>query len=159
MWILNQTAARALIWLAIISIPAQGLPASSCGCAGSDAGCKESNEARCCCPAENVREERTCCARRKASRAHSCCIGSEREHGSGCTCGLSCQCGKGSQPEPAAPSSDRSTEEELAAAAVSVASAVVLYDQPSSPPKRSACAESQACTALGRCVFLCRFTI
>lgn len=159
MWILNQTAARALIWVAIISIPAQGLPASSCGCAGSDAGCKASNEAGCCCAAENVREERTCCARRKASRTHSCCIGSEREHGSGCTCGLNCQCGKGPKQEPTAPSSDRSTEQELAAAAVSVAFVMVPCNQPSAPPRLSACAETRACTALGRCVFLCRFTI
>ena len=157
----NHTIARAMIWLAAIAVPAQNLAVGSCGCSVTDACCEAPwEEARvCCCSSKTVREARCCCSQQKSATRHSCCKESRKSHESACQCGVNCQCGKVQHPEPAAPPSENNSEQRLAADALCTASLAALCDRPFAGPHLSAFAESQACTALNRCVSLCRLTL
>lgn len=156
----RHTAARTLIWLAALAIPVQGLPASSCGCTGGKACCREVGQRPgCCCAAERVREARCCCARRETEAGQSCCGKAQSGPDSGCRCGTHCRCGKTSQPTPATPTPvEHDSMEKLVSHAASTVS-VDSVDQHLVMPRRNEGArESGAFTAQDRCIRLCRLT-
>lgn len=81
MWITRGITARTLIWLAAMTVPVQGLPAASCGCATSD-------QSRC----QTVEQSKRCCATTAVTTKHSCC----QEQIAGpcrCTGAKVCRCG------------------------------------------------------------------
>ena len=143
MWTSQHLAIRALIWLAAIAVPLQGVPAESCGCANSKVCCRKDTESNCCCcrSAANAHEE--CCS------AHSTC-----------NCGRNCQCGKSTPPQPTVPPVENNSPAEKVVS--DGASSVFIADVVLPEIAQSHCGaaiELGTATALDRCVFLCRFTI
>jgi hypothetical protein len=51
MGITRDTIARMLVWVTALTVPVQGLPAASCGCASSKTGCHKEEQSDACCPA------------------------------------------------------------------------------------------------------------
>lgn len=160
MWTTRSITARTLIWLAAITVPVQGLPATSCGCTSGTSCCNARQSQGCCCSAEKVRDGRCCCARREAESGHSCCSKAKSSHDSVCKCGINCQCGKAKQSQPATPTQPENNSAEKIASDVANAVCVVAADQPPVTPRGSQGAvQSDAFTAQDRCISLCRFTL
>lgn len=157
----QRIAARALIWLTAISVPAQSLPAASCGCARENAACcRASKSPQCCCAAEKVRERRCCCARQAVASQRSCCCEASSGAASLCQCGAHCQCRK-TQAPPAAPpvENERCIAEKLVKDAASAAPIVSALRFPLVLPSRDRPISSSPLTALDRCVSLGRLTL
>ena len=151
MWNRQNIAARMLIWLAAFVVPAQGLPAASCGCVRGQA-CP-SRPKSCCCSSE-TRAETTCCCRPTQPAGMSCCDKAEQE----CSCGSSCQCGNQFPITPTTPLENRVLRKVTDAITYQVG--VGLGD--SSKTSRERCSKpvaADAMAALDRCVCLCRFTL
>lgn len=84
MWIINNIAARTLIWLAVVTTAVQGLPAASCGCASGKSCCQKDEQSKGCCSGTS-----------SATKQHSCC----QQQSSGpcrCTGAKICRCGDAS---------------------------------------------------------------
>lgn len=160
--------ARTLIWLAAITLPVQAIPAASCGCTSSTNWENAERTASCSCSEAKVLQG-TCCCSRKASVPRASCCSNNRpanttrcccnQTDSGCNCGMTCQCGKGKQPTPAAPPVENHSSDSLACDSLLV-SPIATPNQPHVTRRQDdSSSVSDALAALDRCVSLCRFTI
>jgi hypothetical protein len=173
MWTTNSIAARTLIWLAAITIPVQGMPSRSCGCARSKICCQKDGRSKgCCCSAEKVREGRCCCADKQATSTGSCCSASRHKaalrsccctarggQDSTCNCGSNCQCGTNQQPRPATPPVENNTAEKMASDSIATVSVATVYQPQTTQRHNHTSTAADALAALDRCVSFCRFTL
>lgn len=148
MWIIYNIAARTLIWLAVIAIPVQSLPASSCGCSSGGTCCQGEQKPSSCCSAKKNHG--------KTSVTHSCCGESQRDQDSPCNCEVNCQCGKSEQPKPATPPVENNAPEKAASDSVSM---IPIHHPQTPQPHRDVSTAIDGLVALNSCVSLCRFTL
>ena len=162
--------ARALIWLATLAIPAQGLQVTACGC-GGDAGDVQASpsEIPCCgkvdnalrsscCGAEAVEEKSCCCARKpdspRNSASESCC-----SPGTTCQCGAHCQCGTARAPAPTTPPVENTAAAKVTVYTTSAKSTVAICPSQAAPRYDHSATVFVSMAALERCISLCRFTL
>ena len=167
------TAARGLIWLAILMLPVQTLPAAPCGCMATRGSSSEERERACSCSVEQQDQGRCCCSKRQ-SRRSCCCSGTTTstapesadesaaahprcECGADCQCGANCPCGQRDAPTPTLPPTTAPSDEVVQVAQTCAAPTGTLllptrhvFDQPGAP-----CIVCALC----RCVLLCRFLL
>lgn len=170
MWITKSIAARTLIWLAAITVPAQSLPAASCGCVGDASCCEQRSTGQCRCTGAKIcrcgdaspcrKLANSCCGGRVAKA--TCCSTDNSvafsEHT--CNCGEDCQCGTSQEPKPATPPIENNNPtEQVTVDATSVAFDVTVYFPQITKRHADACIGAVALAALNRCVSLCRFTL
>jgi len=138
---------RTLVWLAVVAIPLESLPAAACGCTSSVA-C--SAPAGCCCTGAKVCK----CGATSAS----CCSRGASE--TGCSCGDNCQCSQNSTPaKPVVPPVESSSSERILADSTAAAFLATVCLPSSTRQHLDLHAGANALTALDCCVILCRFTL
>lgn len=157
--------ARALIWLATLAIPAQGLQVNTCGCGGNERSQTSESARSCCSSAGEVSDgcccapiEPACCSQREDSSEQSCC-GSSTTSGSSCQCGSDCQCGKVKAPTPVTPPAENTAPEKVTIDTASVHSTTTLCPPQTSQRQTTAASAFDAIAAIDRCISLCRFTL
>ena len=165
----NNIMARALIWLATLAIPAQGLQVRACGCDGVER-CQASESSRgwccgagessksCCCQADIRDGNSSCCAKSRVSKEHACC-GSCNSPSPSCQCGTNCQCGKVKAPTPSTPPNEKTAAEKVTFDTVSVDSSKTFHPSQGSRRETPSVSAFAAMAALDRCISLCRFTL
>ncbi len=152
----NKQISRLLIYLAVLAVPLQGVPAETCGCVGSNFfGNSESSQ--CCCA--TVRDGSGCCSSRQQDSTSSCCGNSKGGKASPCRCGSNCQCGKSHSPPPATPTTDTHDVEQLIHENQSIVAAASVPEFPSLLADVASRWQPLPATALERCTSLCRFTL
>jgi hypothetical protein len=159
MWINKALVARTLIWLAAIAVPAQWLPAASCGCASSNNCCQKDGQSKCCCSPEKVKQGRCCCTRGRTAAANSCCGKTERDKVSSCTCGDNCMCGKTETPKPIIPPTESNSAVKVAGDSLSLVSLATVYEPQVSSRHNDKAFDAGHFAALELCISLCRFTL
>ena len=162
---------RLLVWLAAITIPFQGLPTASCGCARTsemtvvtvESCCSQPSAGQCPCTGATVcrcGEASSCC-----QSEPSCCAGESSSELScqcseDCQCGDNCQCGKSNVPtKPAAPPVENTSPDRIATDSTSTASLSIVFQPSFSRQHLSFDTGAIALTALDSCARLCRFTL
>lgn len=159
MWITRDIAARTLVWIAALAVPAQGLPGVSCGCAGGEKCCQQERTSQCCCSAKKSRDGRCCCASRSSQTTHLCCSEAQDHQDSGCTCGMTCQCNKTHQQHSAIPPVENDHQMESVGGDLLTAISLDTVDEHQATPFPNATSADGTLGALDRCVSLCRFTL
>jgi len=154
MWITQPITTRLFVWLAVIAIPFQGLPAAACGCPdGATLSHKtnsshETSELPSCCE-----QESDCCSAGVSSDSGCQC-------GTDCQCGISCQCGENSTPtKPATPPVESSSPERILADSASAAFFVAVYLPSTTGQHSNGSVGANALTSRDCCISLCRFTL
>ena len=156
MWTTRHVAARTLLWLAAMTVPLQGLAATSCGCGGVG-GNAESPQG--CCSVDDA-NHKTCCCAQKRSATHSCCQPADNQQSSGCTCDVNCSCRNQSPRTPATPPVENETPTDKIASESLAANPVTIVCIHSDTRRLDAApSHALALDALDRCVSLCRFTL
>ena len=151
--------ARMLVWLAVIALPAQGLPAGSCGCASCKTCCEQQPSQNSCCSTRRTREAR-CCASRGHKSAHSCCSDAGECGASACPCGATCDCGKTDrQDRSTLPVENTYPTKNVPGDVLTTISSASSYQLPDTRLQQLAPGDSKTPVALDRCISFCRFTL
>lgn len=152
---LKNTIRQAFVWVVVLMIPVQSLPAATCACGPSSSCCSESasGESSCCSAEKQVGTTDSCCS------TTPCCSTTENGSSSGCQCGIHCQCGQDEQPSPSTPPVESNAAEKLANASLWTVSVTILYQPHVTQRRNDSSAAADSLAALDRCVSLCRFTL
>ena len=159
MWITETIAPRTLVCLAVIMLPAQCLPATSCGCASGKSACQQVRSDECCCPKKKVGEGRCCSAARSNESVHSCC-GKTRIQAAACKCGLNCRCHSTRQPNPVSPPVETNSQpQKVGGERLATGTVATVVEQNGVRCPKAFVADVSCLAALDRCVSLCRFIL
>ncbi len=159
MWTTRKTTARILVWVAVLTVPVQGLPAATC--ASSDSITCSVMAARVCnCSAQRIESGRCCCAKRRQSGSGSCCQPARSESSSCSAEGVACKCGSPTDSTPATPPPlEGNPAEKLLSDSLDSAPATMAFlPQTADRPGDLAC-PATSLAARDRCISLCRFAL
>lgn len=163
MWTTKTLTARALIWLAVFTLPLQAVPAPSCGCTGSRGCCQKKTESEsqpCCCSQQQQRQRSCCCARQQSMPGRTCCGRARNEQDVQCNCGADCQCRTPKAPIPATlPVQNNSTEKVQADLAFAIFQTSLLQSKTATLQNAEPTAGLFTKCSLNRCISLCRFIL
>ena len=158
---------RNLIWLVVLTMPLQPLPAA-CGCGGASGVPLVSG---CDCSEVQVEQGTCCCARSRSENSHACCSVSlaETQTDSSCcqpnhrlpagdSCGAHCHCGDATSSPPFLPITENETVQRLLVGLFAgIADSLV---EPVSIPGRFDAARLSSPRVTGACcISLCRLLL
>lgn len=156
MWTTHNFAARTLIWLAVIAIPMQSLPASTCECSKDERCCQDKLQSGGCCLSSKAHGHRRCGDEDATLVTKTCCGNHRIGHDSPCKCGVNCQCSKSRPSKPIAPAVEKNATKNVVNETVSM---VAVHCPGAVRGFYETSAAGDALAGLNVCISLCRFTL